>query len=66
MSPSLQPTLGQPYNKTIQQRMKGKQERRQLYADIDLKRTQRFGTLCSAFQALQMPVSINQSSVHQL
>lgn len=37
--------------------MKGKQERRQLYADIDLKRTQRFGTLCSAFQALQMPVS---------
>ena len=37
--------------------MKGKQERRQQYAGIDLKRTQRFGTLCSAFQALQMPVS---------
>ena len=41
--------------------MKGKQQRRQLYADIDLKRTQRFGTLCSAFQALQMPVSSNIS-----
>ncbi|XP_065898350.1 cilia- and flagella-associated protein 337-like isoform X2 [Dysidea avara] len=50
------PTLGQPYNKTIQQRMKGKKERREQYADIDLKRTQRFGNLCSAFQALQMPV----------
>jgi len=54
---SPQPTLGQPYNKTIQQRMKGKKERREQYADIDLKRTQRFGNLCSAFQALQMPVS---------
>lgn len=38
------------------QRMAGKHERRQYYADVDMNSTERFGLLCSPFQALQLLV----------
>lgn len=37
--------------------MIGKQERRQCYADVDMSATEKFGSLCSPFQALQLLVS---------
>lgn len=36
--------------------MAGKHERRQYYADVDMNSTERFGLLCSPFQALQLLV----------
>lgn len=36
--------------------MAGKYERRQYYADVDMNSTERFGLLCSPFQALQLLV----------
>lgn len=36
--------------------MSDKQDRRQCYADIDMQSTEKFGLLCSPFQALQLVV----------
>ena len=37
--------------------MRGWKERREVYSEIDLRSTQRFGAICSPFQALQLTVS---------
>ena len=53
-----QNTLGQPYRDKLVKRMRGRKERRDVYSGIDLKSTQRFGILCSPFQALVLTVSV--------
>ena len=53
----LQNALGQRYKKQLVCRMRGRKERREVYSEIDLKSTQRFGAICSPFQALQLTVS---------
>ena len=55
--PLLQNALGQRYKKQLVCRMRGRKERREVYSEIDLKSTQRFGAICSPFQALQLTVS---------
>lgn len=46
--------LADRYNNKATQRMTDKQDRRQCYADIDIHSTEKFGLLCSPFQALQL------------
>lgn len=46
--------LGQPYQEGVHRRMVGRQERRVQFADINVNSTERFGSLCSPFQALQI------------
>ena len=55
--PLLQNALGQRYKKQLVCRMRGRKERREVYSEIDLKSTQRFGAICSPFQALQLTVN---------
>ena len=55
--PSLSPfQLADHYGDKANQRMSDKQDRRQCYADIDMQSTEKFGLLCSPFQALQLVV----------
>ena len=40
--------------------MTDKQDRRHCFADIDIHSTEKFGLLCSPFQALQLVVSYHK------
>ena len=51
-------SLGCNYDNGIHKRMVGRHDRRVQYAGIDVKATQRFGSLCSPFQALRILVSL--------
>ena len=55
--PLLQNALGQRYKKQLVCCMRGRKERREVYSEINLKSTQRFGAICSPFQALHLTVS---------
>lgn len=50
-------SLGSNYNESIYKRMINRHERRAHYSEINTQATQRFGTLCSPYQALQLLVS---------
>jgi len=48
--------LGEPYKEGVRRRMADRQERRIQFSGIDLSITERFGSLCSPFQALHVQV----------
>ena len=50
-------SLGCNYDDSIHKRMSDRLERRTQYSEINTKATQRFGSLCSPFQALHLLVS---------
>ncbi len=50
-------SLGCNYDNSIHKRMSDRHERRTQYSEINTRATQRFGTLCSPYQALQLLVS---------
>lgn len=55
---STQSTLGEPYQEGVKRRMADRLERRTQFAEIDVRSTERFGSLCSPFQALHLPVHL--------
>ena len=50
-------SLGADYSDSVHRRMAGRYDRRAQYSEIDTKSVERFGHLCSPFQALQVVVS---------
>lgn len=57
-------SLGSNYDDSIHKRMSGRHERRTQYAGINTKATQRFGGLCSPYQALQLLVGCHDYTMH--
>ena len=58
-------SLGADYNDSIHRRMVGRYDRRTQFSEIDTKSTERFGHICSPFQALQVMVSVSWCNTTQ-
>lgn len=53
----LQTFLGLKVEKELERQQRDRKDRRHAYGEIEFKQTQRFGKLCSPYQALATPVS---------